>query len=155
MNHLYEFDIFGSLGKPGSAPAGSEVAPPVFGNIDFSMSNVSDDAMTLIAGLMAQSVINSGEAEKIVLMAKSSPNSAAGYLQNKIQGILAEVPGIKPEFLQQMKGQSSNLAKMMVQVIPGLIGNLTDQDIDANELKQDPSKVSFLGRLQHYLNPEA
>lgn len=153
MKHLFEFDIFGASEKPGSDPAGIEVAPPIFGKIDFSMSNVSDDAMALIAGLMAQSVINSGEAEKIVLMAKSSPNSAASYLQNKIQGILSEVPGIKPEFLQQMKGQSSNLAKTMVQLIPGLLGNLTDQDIDSNELKQDPSKINFLGRLQNYLNP--
>jgi hypothetical protein len=154
MLHLLEFNLFSGSTTPGSAPAGSEVAPPIFGTIDFSMSNVSDDAMSLIAGLMAQSVINSGEAEKIVMMAKNNPNSAASYLQNKIEGILSQVPGTKPEFIQQVKGQGSNLAKYMIQIIPGLLGNLSDQDVDAHELKQDPSKVSFFDRLEKFITPE-
>lgn len=154
MVHLLEFNLFGGSSAPGSAPAGVEAAPPVFGNIDFSMSNVSDDAMSLIAGLMAQSVINSGEAEKIVMMAKTNPNSAASYLQTKIEGILSEVPGTKPEFIQQMKSQGSNLAKYMVQIIPGLLGNLSDLEIDSRELKQDPSKVTFFDRLERFITPQ-
>jgi hypothetical protein len=38
----------------------------------------------------------------------------------------------------------------MVQAIPGTLGSLTDKHIDANELKQDPSKVSFLDRLEGF-----
>jgi uncharacterized membrane protein YqiK len=99
---------------------------------------------------MAQSVINSGEAERISKMADTDPNSAASYLQQKIEGILSAIPGTKPEFIQQMKSQGSNIAKSMVQAIPGTLGSLTDKHIDANELKQDPSKVSFLDRLEGF-----
>jgi hypothetical protein len=153
MNNILEFESFlpGTAStQPGAQPAGAEVAPPVFGEIDFSMSGVSDDAMKLIAGLMAQSVINSGEAERISKMADTDPNSAASYLQQKIEGILSAIPGTKPEFIQQMKSQGSNIAKSMVQAIPGTLGSLTDKHIDANELKQDPSKVSFLDRLEGF-----
>lgn len=149
MENLLEFDIFNPQ-TPGSAPAGEEVAPPVFGAIDFSMSGVSDDAMKLIAGLMAQSVLASGEAEKIARMADTDPASAASYLQKKVEGILVEVPGLAPAFIQSMKSQSSNIAKVMVQSIPGLLGNLTDKDIEANELKPDTSKASFLSKLSGF-----
>lgn len=37
--------------------AGIEIAPTIFGEIDFSISGVSDDAMRLIAGLMAKTVL--------------------------------------------------------------------------------------------------
>lgn len=149
MENLLEFDIFNPQ-TPGSAPAGEAVAPPVFGAIDFSMSGVSDDAMKLIAGLMAQSVLASGEAEKIARMADTDPASAASYLQKKVEGILVEVPGLAPAFIQSMKSQSSNIAKVMVQSIPGLLGNLTDKDIEANELKPDTSKASFLSKLSGF-----
>ncbi len=150
MDHLLEFNLFNP--QPGSAPAGEEVAPPVFGNIDFSMSGVSDDAMKLIAGLMAQSVLASGEAERIARMADTDPNSAASYLQKKIEGILVSVPGLNPTFIQSMKSQSSNISKMMVQSIPGLLGNLTDKDVDSNELKPDTSKSSFLTKLSGFFS---
>jgi hypothetical protein len=149
MENLLEFDIFNPQAA-GSAPAGAEVAPPVFGAIDFSMSGVSDDAMKLIAGLMAQTVLASGEAEKIARMADTDPNAAASYLQKKIEGILVEVPGLAPAFIQSMKSQSSNISKVMVQSIPGLLGSLTDKDIEANELKPDTSKASFLSKLSGF-----
>ena len=149
MENLLEFDTF-SPQTSGNASAGAEVAPPVFGAIDFSMSGVSDDAVKLIAGLMAQSVLASGEAEKIARMADTDPASAASYLQKKVEGILAEVPGLAPAFIQSMKSQSSNIAKVMVQSIPGLLGNLTDKDIEANELKPDTSKASFLSKLSGF-----
>ena len=148
MENILEFETFNPQ-SAGSAP-GEEVAPPVFGNIDFSMSGVSDDAMKLIAGLMAQSVLASGEAEKIARMADTDPASAASYLQKKVEGILAEVPGLTPAFIQLMKSQSSNVSKMMVQTIPGLLGNLTDKDIEANSLKPDTSKASFLSKLSGF-----
>jgi len=149
MENLLEFDIFNPQ-PAGSEPAGAEVAPPVFGTIDFTMSGVSDDAMKLIAGLMAQTVLASGEAEKIARMADTDPASAASYLQKKVEGILVEVPGLAPAFIQSMKSQSSNIAKVMVQSIPGLLGNLTDKDIEANELKPDTSKASFLSKLSGF-----
>ena len=149
MENLLEFDIFNPQ-TPGSSPAGAEVAPPVFGAIDFTMSGVSDDAMKLIAGLMAQSVLASGEAEKIAKMADSDPNAAASYLQKKVEGILLGVPGLSPAFVQSAKSQSSNISKVMVQLIPGLLGNLTDKDIKANELKPDTSKASFLNKLSGF-----
>jgi hypothetical protein len=71
-------------------------------------------------------------------------------LQKKVEGILAEVPGLAPAFIQSMKSQSSNIAKVMVQSIPGLLGNLTDKDIEANELKPDTSKASFLSKLSGF-----
>ena len=145
MENILEFETFNP-----SAPAGEEVAPPVFGNIDFTMSGVSDDAMKLIAGLMAQSVLASGEAERIARMADTDPASAASYLQKKVEGILAEVPGLTPAFVQSMKSQSANVSKMMVQSIPGLLGNLTDKDIEANSLKPDTSKASFLSKLSGF-----
>jgi len=150
MDHLLEFNLFNP--QPGSAPAGEEVAPPVFGTIDFSMSGVSDDAMKLIAGLMAQSVLASGEAERIARMADTDPNSAASYIQKKVEGILSSVPGLNPTFIQSMRSQSSNIAKMMVQSIPGLLGNLTDKDVEANELKPDTSKSSFLTKLSGFFS---
>ena len=150
MEHLLEFNLFNP--QPGAAPAGEEVAPPVFGTIDFSMSGVSDDAMKLIAGLIAQSVLASGEAERITRMSDTDPNSAASYLQKKIEGILASVPGLNPTFIQSMKSQSSNIAKMMVQSIPGLLGSLTDKDVEANELKPDTSKSSFLTKLSGFFS---
>jgi hypothetical protein len=133
MENLLEFDIFNPQAS-GAAPAGAEVAPPVFGAIDFTMSGVSDDAMKLIAGLMAQSVLASGEAEKIAKMADTDPNAASSYLQKKVEGILISVPALTPAFIQSMKSQSANIAKVMVQSIPGLLGSLTDKDIEANEL---------------------
>ena len=152
MDNLLEFNLFNPQEEtqPGSAPAGTEVAPKVFGNIDFSMSGVSDDAMKLISGLMAQSVLASGEAERIARMADTDPNSAASYLQKKVEGILASVPGTNPTFIQGMKSQSSNLAKTMVESIPGLLGSLTDKDIESNELKPDTSKSSFLSKLSGF-----
>jgi hypothetical protein len=149
MENLLEFDIFNPQ-PAGAEPAGAEVAPPVFGTIDFTMSGVSDDAMKLIAGLMAQTVLASGEAEKIARMADTDPNAAASYLQKKIEGILVEVPGLAPAFIQSMKSQSSNISKVMVQSIPGLLGSLTDKDIEANELKPDTSKASFLSKLSGF-----
>jgi hypothetical protein len=140
--------------QPAGGPAGAETAPKVFGEIDFSVSGVNDDAMKLIAGLMAQTVLASGEAEKISKMAETDPNSAASYLQQKIEGILSEVPGTTPTFIGQMKSQGSNIAKAMVQAIPGLLGNLTDKHIDmAKELKPDPSKTSFLTNLAGFFQP--
>ena len=149
MENLLEFQMFNPQAT-GSAPAGFEVAPPVFGTVDFTMSGVSDDAMKLIAGLMAQSVLTSGEAEKIARMADTDPNAAASYLQKKIEGILVEVPGLAPAFIQSMKSQSSNISKVMVQSIPGLLGSLTDKDIETNELKPDTSKASFLSKLSGF-----
>lgn len=149
MENILEFETFNPQAT-GSAPAGFEVTPPVFGTVDFTMSGVSDDAMKLIAGLMAQSVLTSGEAEKITRMADTDPAAAASYLQKRVEGILAEVPGLAPAFLQSMKSQSSNIAKTMVQTIPGLLGNLTDKDIEANELKPDTSKASFLTKLSGF-----
>ena len=149
MENILEFETFNPQAA-GSAPAGVEVAPPVFGNIDFTMSGVSDDAMKLIAGLMAQSVLASGEAEKIARMADTDPASAASYLQKKVEGILIGVPGLAPTFIQSMKSQSSNISKIMVQTIPGLLGSLTDKDIEANELKPDTSKASFLSKLSGF-----
>ena len=149
MENLLEFETFNPQAA-GSAPAGGEVAPPVFGNIDFTMSGVSDDAMKLIAGLMAQSVLSSGEAERIARMADTDPNSASSYLQKKVEGILAEVPGLNPTFIQSMRSQASNISKIMVQSMPGLLGNLTDKDIEANELKPDTSKASFLSKLSGF-----
>ena len=151
MENLLEFDIFNPQ-APGAAPAGSEVAPPVFGTVDFSMSGVSDDAMKLIAGLMAQAVLSSGEAEKITRMADTDPRSAASYLQKKVEGILADVPGLNPTFIQGMKSQSANIAKTMVESIPGLLGSLTDKDIETNELKPDTAKSSFLTKLSGFFS---
>lgn len=128
--------------------AGVEIAPPIFGDIDFTISGVSDDAMKLIAGLMAKSVLASGEAERIAKMAESNPSSAASYLQQKIEGILNDVPGIDPTFIGQVKSQAPKLAKSMVEAIPGVLGSISQTDIDtAKELKPDPSKVSFFSKL--------
>ena len=108
MNHLLEFD---SYAQPQANTAEGPTAQPIFGTVDFSMSGVSDDAMQLIAGLMAQAVLASGEADKIAQQAQRDPNGAASYLQNKIQGIMMEIPGLRPEFIQAMKSQAPNLAK--------------------------------------------
>lgn len=152
MGHILEFELFNQQApvQPGSAPSGVEAAPKVFGTIDFSMSGVSDDAMKLIAGLMAQAVLSSGEAEKITRMADTDPRSAASYLQRKVEGILASVPGLNPTFIQGMKSQSANISKTMVETIPGLLGSLTDKDIETNELKPDTSKSSFLAKLSGF-----
>jgi hypothetical protein len=157
MENILEFETFNPQ-TAGSAPAGAEVAPPVLGTINFTMSGVSDDVIKLIAGLMAQSMLASGEAEKIARMADTDPKSAASYLQKKVEGILAESPGLTPSyiqevpgltsaFIQSMRSQSANVSKMMVQTIPELFGNLTDKDIEANSLKPDTSKASFLSKL--------
>ena len=131
-----------------SQEAGVEIAPPVFGDIDFTISGVSDEAMKLIAGLMAKSVLVSGEAERIAKMAQSNPSSAASYLQQKIEGILNDVPGIDPNFISQVKSQAPKLAKSMVEAIPGVLGSISQTDIDTSkELKPDPSKVSFFTKL--------
>lgn len=128
--------------------AGIDVAPPVFGDIDFTISGVSDDAMKLIAGLMAKSVLVSGEAERIAKMAGSNPSSAASYLQQKIEGIINDVPGIDPTFISQVKSQAPKLAKSMVEAIPGVLGSISQTDIGAaKELKPDPSKISFFSKL--------
>lgn len=128
--------------------AGVEIAPPIFGDIDFTVSGVSDEAMKLIAGLMAKAVLISGEAERIAKMADSNPSSAASYLQQRIEGILNDVPGIDPTFISQIKSQAPKLAKSMVEAIPGVLGSISQTDIDtAKELKPDPSKASFFSKL--------
>lgn len=133
--------------------AGVEVAPPIFGEIDFTVSGVSDEAMKLIAGLMAKSVLVSGEAERIAKMAESNPASAASYLQQRIEGILNDVPGIDPNFIGQIKSQAPKLAKSMVEAIPTVLGNISQTDIDTSkELRPDPSKVSFFTKLGSIFN---
>jgi hypothetical protein len=135
--------------------AGVEAAPPIFGEIDFTVSGVSDDAMKLIAGLMAKSVLVSGEAERIAKMADTNPASAASYLQQRIEGILNDVPGIDPGFISQIKSQAPKLAKSMVEAIPMVLGNISQTDIDTSkELRPDPSKASFFSKLGDIFNPE-
>lgn len=136
-----------------SQEAGIEVAPPIFGEIDFTVSGVSDEAMKLIAGLMAKSVLVSGEAERIAKMADTNPASAASYLQQRIEGILNDVPGIDPGFINQIKSQAPKLAKSMVEAIPTVLGSISQTDIDTSkELKPDPSKVSFFSKLGDIFN---
>ncbi len=133
--------------------AGVEIAPPIFGDIDFSVSGVSDEAMKLIAGLMAKSVLISGEAERIAKMASTNPSSAASYLQQRIEGMLNDVPGIDPAFINQVKSQAPKLAKSMVEAIPGVLGTVSQTDIDTSkELRPDPSKVSFFSKLGSIFN---
>ena len=133
--------------------AGIEIAPTIFGEIDFSISGVSDDAMRLIAGLMAKTVLVSGEAERIAKMASTNPGSAAAYLQQRIEGILNDVPGINPEFINQVKSQAPKLAQAMVEAIPTVLGNISQDDIDASRnIKEDPSKMSFFSKLGDYFN---
>ena len=151
MNHLLEFD---SYAQPQANTAEGPTAQPIFGTVDFSMSGVSDDAMQLIAGLMAQAVLASGEADKIAQQAQRDPNGAASYLQNKIQGIMMEIPGLRPEFIQAMKSQAPNLAKAMVQAIPGVIGNLSTTEKPSAELKPNPASSSFLDKIGSYFAPE-
>ena len=151
MNHLLEFD---SYAQPQANTAEGPTAQPIFGTVDFSMSGVSDDAMQLIAGLMAQAVLASGEADKIAQQAQRDPNGAASYLQNKIQGIMMEIPGLRPEFIQAMKSQAPNLAKAMVQAIPGVIGNLSTTEKPSLELKPNPASSSFLDKIGSYFASE-
>jgi hypothetical protein len=149
MNHLLEFDNYAQP-QAEVNPSEGPTAQPIFGTVDFSMSGVSDDAMQLIAGLMAQAVLASGEAERVAQQAKTDPTAAANYLQNKIVGIMTEIPGLKPEFVNGMKSQASNLAKAMVQSIPGIAGNLIDTKSASTELKQNPSSSSFLNKITSY-----
>lgn len=151
MQNLLEFEGFPKP-LPGQNQSTVTAAEPNlnFGNIDFTMSGVSDDAMKVIAGLMAQTVLASGEAERIARMADNDPTGAASYLQKKVEGILTDIPGVNPSFIQAMKSQSANLSKSMVQAIPGLLGSLTDKDIEANELKPDTNKSSLLNRLSTF-----
>ena len=151
MNHLLEFDNYAQP-QAEVNPVEGPTAQPIFGTVDFSMSGVSDDAMQLIAGLMAQAVLASGEADKIAQQAQRDPNGAASYLQNKIQGIMMEIPGLRPEFIQAMKSQAPNLAKAMVQAIPGVIGNLSTTEKPSLELKPNPSSSSFLDKIGSYFS---
>lgn len=151
MNHLLEFENYA---QPQANTPEGPTAQPIFGTIDFSMNGVSDDAMQLIAGLMAQAVLASGEAERVAQEAKRDPNSAASYLQGKIVGIMSEVPGLKPEFISSMKSQAPNLAKAMVQAIPGVVSNLSSTDKPSAELKPNPASSSFLDKIGGYFEPQ-
>jgi len=161
MNNLLEFESFqpgqqSTDQQPGQGPAPllPQMPSPAF-KVDFSVSGVSDEAMKLISGLMAQAVLASGEAERMARMADTDPVGAASYLQKKVEGILSNVPGTDPKFIQSLKSQSGNIAKSMVLAIPGLLGSLTDKDIQTSELKPDTSKTSFLSKLSGFFADQA
>lgn len=151
MNHLLEFDNYA---QPQTNTPEGPTAQPIFGTVDFTMNGVSDDAMQLIAGLMAQAVLASGEAERVAQDAKRDPNAAASYLQGKILGIMAEIPGLNPDFIQSMKSQAPNLAKAMVQAIPGVISNLSTTEKPSVELRQNPTSASFLDKIGAYFDTD-
>jgi hypothetical protein len=86
-------------------------------------------------------------------MADTNPASAASYLQQRIEGILNDVPGIDPGFINQIKSQAPKLAKSMVEAIPTVLGSISQTDIDTSkELRPDPSKVSFFSKLGGLFN---
>ena len=161
MNNLLEFEGFNQNPKISTQPVMEDdlelsVKNPGFGEIDFTMSGVSDDAMKVIAGLMMQRVLYSGEAERIARMADTDPASAASYLQKKIEGMIHHIPGVNPSFIQAMKSQSINISKYMVQILPSVVGHLTDKDRQTSsiELKPDPSKTSFLTKLGSFFTDQ-
>jgi hypothetical protein len=51
-----------------------------------------------------------------------------------------------------MKSQAPNLAKAMVQAIPGVIGNLSTTEKPSLELKPNPSSSSFLDKIGSYFS---
>ena len=118
------------------------------------MSSVSDDAMKVIAGLIMQRVLYSGEAEKVARMADTDPVAAAAYLQKKIEGVIHHIPGVNPSFIQAMKGQSINLSKYMVEILPTVLGHLTDTQTSSSELKPDPTKNSLLTKLSSFFDDQ-
>ena len=159
MENLLEFEGF----QPNTpvatqTPAGDNPdlvgKEPPFGKIDFSMSGVSDDGMKIIAGLMAQRVLYSGEAERVARMADTDPVAAAAYLQKKIEGMIHHIPGVNPAFIQSMKSQAVNIGKYMVEILPEVLGHLTDRQTDSSELRPDASKTSFLTKLSSFFDKQ-
>lgn len=156
MKNILDFEVFENS-TPGSGAAGAEVAPAVFGNISFSLSGVKDEAVELIAILMAQAFINSDqqEANRVIQKITSDPSSAASYLETKIEGIVKSIPGIDPEFADQLISQKSNLSKVMVTSIPDIVGIYVKQmgpsGMDFSKiLKPDLSRSSYFNRLGSY-----
>jgi hypothetical protein len=106
---------------------------------------------------MAQSFINSDqqEANRITQRIKDDPNSAASYIETKIEGMIKTVPGIDHNFGEQLISQKSNLAKAMVRAIPGIVGLYIKQTstggIDSSKfLKPDLSRSSYFSKLGSY-----
>lgn len=156
MKNLLEFEMFEN-DQPGSGDAGAEVAPVVFDDISFTISGVKDEAVELIAILMAQSFINSDqqEANRIIQRVKDDANSAVSYLETKIEGMVKIIPGIDHNFGEQLINQKSNLAKAMVRAIPGIVGLYVKQTspggIDSSKfLKPDLSRSSYFSKLGSY-----
>jgi len=160
MKNIVDFELFEedkTQQEPGAGAAGAEVAPAVFGKIEFGMSGVKNDAMQVIAGLMAQSMINGDqqEASRIIQKVKEDPGSAASYLEQRIKGIISSIPGISPDFMDKLYTQRTNLAKAMVMAMPGLVGGyvqqISSQKIDLSKmLKPDLTRASFFNKLGGY-----
>jgi len=140
MENLFEYNSYQDQSQPVSTET-------------FSMSGVSDDAMKLIAGLMTKVILYSGDAETIAKMAESDKSSATDYVKQKIDSIVSDVPGIDSNFHEQIKSQSYNLAKGIVNDMPEEIGKIAASQPDQanyNKLKEDPSKISFFKRLKDF-----
>lgn len=158
MENLIDFELFEDENAPGSGAAGIEVAPPVFGKVEFSMSGVKNEAMQVIAELMAQGVINGDQqqASTIVRMVKEDPSSASSYLAQRVPGIISSLPGIDPSFKDKLIQQRTNLAKAMVSAIPDLVGGVVQQlslqKIDLTKMiKPDITRTSYFNKLGGYL----
>lgn len=159
MKNIVNFDIFENEKMPGSEPAGADVAPTIFGKTDFSVSGVTNEAMQSIAALMAYVVISGSdqqEASRVVRMVKSDPASAASYLAQRIPGIVSSLPCVEQSFKDKLIQQKTNLAKGMIECIPGLVGGLvsqiSSQTLDFSKmLKPDVSRSSYFAKLGEYL----